>query len=170
MTGRAARSPGCRLAPGHCRDAGDDAGHPVAQLAQTLGGFAANTGAQQQAAYLTGGAFAMIGAGGRQKSVSEWAEGILRWLEGQRPGDQRGKGFNYGELLAQYFPGSNIDAWFTANGVPEGMKEYWWNYALAKSRMTGSTTNNVFPTPAGQGGGTQPFRITPANTGARAER
>ena len=95
-------------------------GAPVAQLAQTLGGYASNTQAQQQSAYLTGGAFAMIGAGGKQKSVSEWAESILRWLEGQRPGDQRGKGFNYGELMAQYFPGSNIDAWFSATACRRG--------------------------------------------------
>jgi len=139
-------------------------GAPVAQLAQTLGQFSANTGAQQQAAYLTGGAFAMIGAGGHQKSVSEWAEGILKWLQDQRPGDNRGKGFNYGELLAQQFPGSNIDAWLSANGVTEGLKEYWWNYALAKARMTGSTTNNVMP-PAQPGLAPQPFSVQAVNTG-----
>ena len=139
-------------------------GAPVAALAQTLGGYAANTQAQQQSAYLTGGAFAMIGQGGRQKSISEWAEGILRWLEGQRPGEQRGKGFQYGELLAQYFPGSNIDAWLSQNGVPEGMKEYWWNYALAKARTTGSSTADVV-VPTG-GGAATPFRVTPVNTSA----
>ena len=140
-------------------------GMPVAQLAQTLGGYASNVSAQQQSAYLTGGAFAMIGAGGHQKSVSEWAEGILRWLEGQRPGDNRGKGFTYGELLAQQFPGSNIDAWLSQQGVPEGMKEYWWNYALAKSRMTGSTTENILPETGALASRTA-FKVAPANMGA----
>ena len=31
-------------------------------------------------------------------------------------------GFTYGELMSQNFPGSNIDAWLTANGVTEDMK------------------------------------------------
>jgi hypothetical protein len=112
---------------------------PAPALAQMIGGYSANVGAQQQSAFLTGGAFSMIAAGGRHRNIQEWAESILRWLEGQRPGGDHGKPFTYGQLLAQYFPGSNIDAWLTANGVPEGMKEYWWNYALAKSRTVGTT-------------------------------
>ena len=46
----------------------------------------------------------------------------------------KGKPFSYGQLLAQYFPGSNIDAWFNVNSVPENMRDYWWDYALKKSR------------------------------------
>jgi Lysozyme like domain len=114
-------------------------GVPVGQLAATLGEYAASTGAQQAGAYLTGGAYAMIGTGGRQKSLQEWAESILRWLEGLRPGRMRGKPFKYGELMSQYFPGSNIDAWFAVNGVPPNMREYWWTYALAKARTAGTT-------------------------------
>ena len=87
----------------------------------------------------TGGAMSMIAAGGRQKSLSEWAESILRWFEGLRPGNKRGKGFDYGELMAQYFPGSNIDAWFNVNGVPQNMRDYWWTYALAKANKTADT-------------------------------
>ena len=113
-------------------------GTPVAQLAGTIGGFAASP-AQQQAAYLSGGAFAMLAPGGGMKSISQWAEGILRYLEGQRPGNKRGKPFDHGEILSQYFPGSNIDAWLAANGVPPDMREYWWNYALGKSVRTGTT-------------------------------
>ena len=109
-------------------------GTPVAQIAGTIGGFAGNTGAQQQAQMMTGGAYGMIKPGGGQKSLSEWARSIMKWLEGLRPGNKRGKPFNYGELMAQYFPGSNIDAWFEANAVPQEMREYWWAYALNKSQ------------------------------------
>ena len=114
-------------------------GVPVPQMAATLGGYAANTGAQQQAAFLTGGAFSIVGGGGRQKSLQEWAESILRWLESMRPGNKRNTAFTYGELISQYFPGSNIDAWFTANGVPQEMREYWWTYALGKANKLGGT-------------------------------
>ena len=51
---------------------------------------------------------------------------------GHRPGGKRGQGFTYEELITQQYPGSNIDAWFEANGVPPDMQEQWWNYALAK--------------------------------------
>jgi len=114
-------------------------GEQVGSIIQNVGGFAANTQAQQRAQMITGGAMGMIGAGGRQKSLSQWAEDTLRWLEGLRGGTNRGKPFNYGELMAQYFPGSNIDAWFDANGVPPNMKEYWWTYALQKANKTGGT-------------------------------
>ena len=69
-------------------------------------------GRSRQSQMMTGGAFGMIRPGGGKKTVQEWAECILRWLEGLRGGGDRGKPFNYGELMAQYFPGSNIDAWF----------------------------------------------------------
>ena len=111
-------------------------------LMEQLGGYAGDTGAQQRSMMFTGGAMSMIGAGGRQKSLSEWAESILRWFEGLRPGKDRGKGFDYGSLMAQYFPGSNIDAWFNVNGVPQNMRDYWWTYALGKANKspTGLTT------------------------------
>ena len=109
-------------------------GTPAGQIAATIGGFSSNVQAQQQGAFLTGGAFSMIAGGGKHKSLSEWADDITKWLESQRPGEKKGKPFDYGQLMAQYFPGSNIDQWFNVNGVPEGMKEYWWNYALAKAR------------------------------------
>ena len=113
-------------------------------IMSTLGGYAGDTGAQQRSVMLTGGAMSMIGAGGRQKSLSEWAESILRWFEGLRPGAKRGKGFDYGELMAQYFPGSNIDAWFQTTGVPQNMRDYWWTYALAKANKTADTTSKDF--------------------------
>ena len=116
----------------------------VSDIASTIGGFASNTGAQQQAQMMTGGAFGMIKPGGGQKSLQEWAESVLRWLEGLRGGSDRGKPFDYGNLMAQYFPGSNIDAWFNANGVPQGMKDYWWEYVLGKTKSTGSTTQGQF--------------------------
>lgn len=114
-------------------------GMPLGQIGQTLGNFVANSGAQRQSVMLTGGAFSMIKGGGQMKSIDEWAESILRWLEGQRPGGKRGQGFTYDELLSQQYPGSNISAWFDANDVPADMQEVWWNYALAKSRK-GTTT------------------------------
>ena len=114
-------------------------GVPVAQIADVIGGQASNTGAQQASQMLTGGAMGMIKMGGGQKSLSEWAESVLRWLEGLRGGSKQGKAFNYGELIAQYFPGSNIDAWFDATGVNQEMREYWWSYALNKSKTGGTT-------------------------------
>jgi hypothetical protein len=114
-------------------------------LVEQLGSYSANTGAQQKAMMLTGGAMGMIaGGGGRQKTLSEWAESILRWFEGLRPGDKKGKGFDYGELMAQYFPGSNIDAWFNATGVTQEMRDYWWTYALGKARRTPDTSTKGF--------------------------
>ena len=114
-------------------------GESVQSIMGNVGGFAANTQAQQRSQMITGGAMGMIGVGGRQKSLTQWAEDTLRWLENLRGGGQRGKPFNYGELMAQYFPGSNIDAWFDVNGVPPNMKEYWWTYALGKANKTGGT-------------------------------
>ena len=104
-----------------------------------------NVGAQQQAAFLTGGAFSMIKMGGGQKTISEWAEGILKWLSNLRSGPDKGKAFTYPELMSQNFPGSNIDAWLTANGVTEDMKQYFWSYAMAKSNAAaGSTADQIF--------------------------
>lgn len=112
-------------------------GQSVAEITQTIAGFSASAASQKQSMMMSGGAFGMISTGGRQRSVSEWAENILKFLTSQRPGNKRNNPFTRGELLAQYFPGSNIDAWFDANGVPQGMKEYWWTYALGKTAMAG---------------------------------
>ena len=112
----------------------------VGQLAGSIGGYVGNVGAQQMGTFLTGGAFSMVGPGNRQKSISEWSDSILKFLQGQRPGGKRGQPFTYGELMTQNFPGSNIDAWLSVNGVPETMKDYFWTYALAKSNA-GATTD-----------------------------
>jgi hypothetical protein len=114
-------------------------GVDVGSLAGMVGSQAANVGAAQSSMMLTGGAFSMVGAGNRQKSISEWADGILKWLANLRPGGDRGKPFSYGELMSQNFPGSNIDAWLSANGVTPDMKSYFWSYAMAKSTSTGSS-------------------------------
>ena len=109
------------------------------QIAQTVGNQLNNTQSQQAAAFYTGGAFSMVAAGGKgMKSASEWAEGILKWLQNQRPGKDRGKAFNYGELLGQNFPGSNINAWFDTVGVSGEMRDYWWSWALARVNQGGS--------------------------------
>lgn len=114
-------------------------GESVGNIVSQIGGFTSNVGAQQTGAFMTGGAFSMIAAGGRQKSISEWAESILKWFEGLRAAPNKGKPFNYGDLMAQYFPGSNIDAWFQMNGVTQDMRNYWWTYALEKANKTGDT-------------------------------
>ena len=105
------------------------------KVAAIVGNQLSNTQSQQASAFYTGGAFSMVGAGGSMKSASAWAEGIMKWLEGQRPGKYRGKSFNYGELLGQQFPGSNINAWFDTVGISAEMKDYWWSWALAKTQM-----------------------------------
>lgn len=128
-------------------------GGDLTQMAGTVGGFLANVGAQKQSAFLTGGAFAMVGSGNKAKSISEWAEGILKWFMNQRPGAKRGKPFNYGELMSQNFPGSNMDAWFEANGVPGDMREYFWTYAMGKASSTGTTGGEAI---LGQGAATPP--------------
>jgi hypothetical protein len=132
---------------------------PVGQMAGAVAQQLAPQN-QQQAAQLTGGAFNMIARGGRVKSLQEWAEGILRWIEGMRPAPNTGKAFNYGELLAQYFPGSNIDAWLTSQGITPDMKEYWWNYSLGKANRTNSTQGAFQIAPINMSadrGGNQPF-------------
>lgn len=117
---------------------------PVAQIAAQIGGQAANVPAQQAAQLYTGGAMGMVKPGGGQKTLAEWAESVLRWLEGLRAGSMRGKPFNYGELMAQHFPGSNIEAWFDMTGVSQDMRDYWWSYALAKADRTGNTGGGEF--------------------------
>jgi hypothetical protein len=129
---------------------------------------------QQQQAYLTGGAFNMIGRGGKVKSLSEWAEGILRWVEGMRPPPDTGKPFDYGQLLAQYFPGSNIDAWLTTQGITPDMKEYWWDYSLGKANRTNSTQGKFIVSPVNQfdtaRGGNQPWeRLQAVSAKGRGE-
>lgn len=119
-------------------------GADVGSLAGAIGGYAGNVGAQQQSAFLTGGAFSMIGAGNRQRSISEWAEGILRWLTNLRGGPQRGKPFTYAELMSQNFPGSNMDAWLTANGVTPEMKQMFWTYALGQASTGHSSVDELF--------------------------
>ena len=133
-------------------------GQSVADITQTIGSFSASAAAQKQSMMMSGGAFGMIGAGGRQRSISEWAENILKFLQTQRPGGGRTQPFSRGELLAQYFPGSNIDAWFDANGVPAGMKEYWWTYALGKTAMRAAgptSTSGGAPLDFSVGGGVE---------------
>jgi len=108
-------------------------GTDVTTLAGNIASYTSNIGAQQLATFQTGGAFSMVGPGNQQKTISQWADGILKWLQDQRPGGNRGKAFTYGELMAQNWPGSNIDAWLTANGVPAQMKDYFWTYAMGKA-------------------------------------
>jgi hypothetical protein len=131
-------------------------GATVQSMLQTVGGYAANSAAQRESVMMTGGAYSIIGAGGRQKSISEWSESILKWLTDLRGGSMRGKPFTYGELMAQYFPGSNIDAWFQANGVPQNMRDYWWTYALGKANKGGDT-----------GGGRMEITPDPSNVASR---
>lgn len=119
-------------------------GAPVGALAGAIGGYAGNVQAQQTSAFLTGGAFSMIGPGNKQKSISEWATGILRWLQGLRGGPDRGKPFTYAELMSQNFPGSNFDAWLTQNGVTGDMKQMFWTYALAQAGRGQSAVDQLF--------------------------
>ena len=111
-------------------------GASVQSMVSAIGGQAANTGAQQQSMMMTGGAYSMIGSGGRQKSLTQWADSIMKWLVDLRPGPDRGKPFNYGQLMSQYYPGSNIDAWFDVNQVSQEMREYWWTYSLGKANKS----------------------------------
>jgi hypothetical protein len=103
------------------------------QLAGAMSNYIGNTQSQQKGMYLGQGAFTMIGKGGSYKSLAEWAESILKFLSEQRPGGGQGNTFNKEELMAQNFPGSNINAWFQMMGVPQNMADYWWQYALANA-------------------------------------
>jgi hypothetical protein len=97
----------------------------------------------QRQVMLTGGAFSMQSSGGGTKTLQQWAEGILRFFEGQRPGAKRGKAFTKEELETQHFPGSNIDAWFRTNQVEEYMQDAFWQYAMTKAAYSGSSQGNV---------------------------
>lgn len=107
------------------------------QIASMQNQWLSNTGGHQRALMLTGGAMSGFGAGGRPKTLQEWAESTLKWFEGQRPGKDRGKKFTKEELATQQFPGSNMDAWFVSTGVPEYMQEYFWQYVIGAAQ-TGS--------------------------------
>jgi hypothetical protein len=108
------------------------------KVANIVGSQLQNTRGNQAAAFYTGGSFSLLKTGGGMKSASEWAQGIYNWLKNQRPGKFRGQNFEYGDLLAQNFPGSNINAWFDTAGVSPEMRDYWWSWALAQAG-TGQT-------------------------------
>jgi hypothetical protein len=109
------------------------------QMAGGLASYMQNTGSQKMGAYFGGGAFTMMGKGGQYKSLAEWAEGITEFFKQQRPGSDRGKQFTRDELLAQNFPGSNINAWFEMMGVPPEMVDYWWQFVMTKTTSGGSS-------------------------------
>lgn len=117
-------------------------GASVGTMAGNLSGYMKSVGSQQRGVFYGGGAFTMMGQGGRYKSLGEWAQGISKFLEERRPGPSRGRPFTRDELLAQNFPGSNINAWFQFMGVPDDMAEYWWQYALTKATGTGWSGDN----------------------------
>lgn len=110
------------------------------QLANQYSSFLGNTQSQQRSLMMTGGAMSAFGAGGVPKTLAEWAESTLKFFEGQRPGKDRGKQFTKEQLQTQMFPGSNMDAWFSVNGVPDYMRQYFWQYVIGKaaSGATGS--------------------------------
>jgi hypothetical protein len=121
----------------------------AADLGQMQNSWLGNTGGHQRAMMLTGGAMSGFGAGAVPKTLQEWAESTLKWFEGQRPGAQRGKKFTKEELATQQFPGSNMDAWFTATQVPEYMRQYFWQYVIG-SASTGSTDVGTIVAARGQ--------------------
>lgn len=109
------------------------------ELAANNIGYLNNTQTQQRSMMLTGGAFSSFGPGGVPKTLQEWSESILKFFENQRPGSDRGKSFTKEELQTQFFPGSNMNAWFASVGVPQYMQDYFWQYAIGKSNATGSS-------------------------------
>ena len=113
---------------------GVGAGTLAAQFSSHLG----NTQAQQRSMMLTGGAMSSFTAGGRPKTLTEWAEGLLKFFQNQRPGSDRGKPFKREEFETQMFPGSNMDAWMNVNGVPDYMRNYFWQYGMTKAAMGGT--------------------------------
>ena len=137
---------------------------PVQEIGQMIGGFAGNVQAQQQSQFMTGGAFSMVKPGGGQKSLQQWADSILKWFRDLRAGDKRGEDFSYGELMAQYFPGSNIDAWFQMNGVPPDLREFWWSYALGRASHTGSDRDRFTIAPEGANVAWQRLQAATATT------
>ena len=112
-------------------------------IAQQYSGYLGNTQAQQRSMILTGGAMSSFGPGGRPKTLQEWAEGLIKFFQNQRPGADRGKPFTKEQLEVQMFPGSNMDAWMNVNGVPDYMRSYFWQYAMSKSTITGGTGGDV---------------------------
>jgi hypothetical protein len=113
-------------------------GAAVGDMVQMQNNWLSSTQSHQRGLMLTGGAMSGFGPGGAPKTLQEWSESTLKWFEGQRPGAQRGKKFTREELASQQFPGSNMDAWFTATGVPEYMRQYFWQYVIGAAQ-TGST-------------------------------
>lgn len=113
----------------------------ASQITGNLGSFMGNSTAVQKSVLFSGGAFSLQGAGGKTKSIQEWAVGLLKFFEGQRPGADRGKPFSRVQLETQQFPGSNMNAWFQMNQVPEYMVDAFWQYALA---ARGSTADQSF--------------------------
>jgi hypothetical protein len=113
------------------------------QLAATSANYIGNTQSQQMGAFYGGGAFTSMGKGGRYKSLGEWAQGITEFFKQQRPGGSQGKDFTKAELMAQNFPGSNVNAWFQMMGVGQDMVDYWWQYVLTKAG-SGATGKGPF--------------------------
>lgn len=105
-------------------------------ISRTLAGYIGSVQSQQRGVFLGQGAFTMIGQGGRYKTLAEWAEGISKFFEQQRPGGAQGKRFTPEELISQNFPGSNINAWFQMMGVPPDMVDFWWQYVLTNRGST----------------------------------
>ena len=118
-------------------------GTQAPELAGIMNASLNNTRAQQTSMLLTGGAMGNFGPGGVPKTLQEWAEGLLRWFEGQRPGANRGKPFTKQELASQVFPGSNMEAWMSTTGVSPEMQDYFWQYAMGKAQETGGTGGTV---------------------------
>lgn len=108
-------------------------------LAAQFSGLLEDTGAQQRGLIFGQGAFTNFGKGATIKSFSDWAQSILEFFKEKRPGKDRGKDFTYAELVSQNFPGSNINAWFSAMGVPQTMAFYWWQYAMARATKAESS-------------------------------
>ena len=83
---------------------------------------------------MTGGALGMIKPGGGQKTLARVGRECVEVLSRTCVRGLCGVSRSLVELIAQYFPGSNIDAWFEVQGVPQDMREYWWAYALNKAQ------------------------------------
>lgn len=120
------------------------------QVVGELGGFMRNANAVQTSVMFSGGAFNFQKAGGGQKSLQEWADGLLNFFQGQRPGRSRGKPFTREELLAQQFPGSNINTWFDFNGVTPGLQDAFWQYAIGKATTGGGSFEDIVRGTRGQ--------------------